>query len=232
MLAALEPDLVVSGGVDDPWVIAEQVETIESSIAPVAVIEVYQDTARAIIGNYERLAVALGVDPNSAELVAAKAAFEAAAADVKDAATSVPGLKVLATYADTEALYIAKPVDFPDLLEFQQLGVDLVEPGGADPYWEPLSWEQANRYPADLILHDIRSYSLQPDQLEAEQPIWAALPAVRAGQVAGWSAETVLSYQGFARADRPRGGAALGQGRRVLSGGELAAATGRARSRS
>jgi iron complex transport system substrate-binding protein len=121
-LADLQPDLVVSGGVDDPWVIGEQLETIESSIAPVAVVEVYQDTARAIIGNYERLAVALGVDPASAELAAAKAAFEAAADDVQAAAASVPGLKVVATYADTDALYIAKPVDFPDLLEFQQLG--------------------------------------------------------------------------------------------------------------
>ena len=64
---------------------------------------------------------------------------------------------------------------------------------------DTLSWKQAGRYPADLILHDTRAFSLQPGQLST-YPTWAALPAVRAGQVGSWSAETRLSAQGFAAA--------------------------------
>ncbi len=65
--------------------------------------------------------------------------------------------------------------------------------GDRPAYYETLSWEQAGRYQADLILHDTRPFILQPDQLT-----WAALPAVRAGQVGRWSAEARLSAQGFA----------------------------------
>jgi iron complex transport system substrate-binding protein len=102
------------------------------------------------------------------------------------------------TAADSEGLSIARPSQFPDLLSFRSLGLDLVEPEGGEQYYETLSWEQAGRYPADLVLHDTRAYSLQPDQLAATHPTWAALPAVGAGQVGRWSAETRLSAKGFA----------------------------------
>ncbi len=110
-----------------------------------------------------------------------------------------PNLRVLVTYADEGGLSIARPSEFPDLLSFRALGLDLVEPEGGDQYYETLSWEQAGRYPADLILHDTRAFSLQPDQLTAF-PTWTALPAVQAGQVGRWSAEVRLSAQGYATA--------------------------------
>jgi iron complex transport system substrate-binding protein len=52
---------------------------------------------------------------------------------------------------------------------------------------------------ADLILHDTRAFSLQPDRL-ATFPTWTTLPAVRAGKVGRWSAEVRLSAQGYATA--------------------------------
>lgn len=195
-LAELRPDLVISGGTDSPWVIADQLDLVEE-IAPVALVEVYGAPARTIIGNYERLAVALGADLRSDELQAAQADFDEAADQLATVTEAKPNLTVIATYANEEGLFVAKPADFPDLLEFQELGVHVVEPEGPDEYWVELSWEEADRYPADVIIHDIRSYSEQPDQL-ADRPTWAALPAVEAGQVGAWSAETVLSYQGFA----------------------------------
>jgi iron complex transport system substrate-binding protein len=105
---------------------------------------------------------------------------------------------VLVTTADSEGLSIARPSQFPDLLSFRALGLDLVEPEGGEQYYETLSWEQAGRYPADLVLHDTRAYSLQPEELAAAYPTWAALPAVQAGQVGRWSAEARLSAGGFA----------------------------------
>ena len=55
----------------------------------------------------------------------------------------------------------------------------------SDPeeYWDLLSWEQANEYPADLILNDVRAHAFTPGQL-MEIPTWRELPAVQAGQVA------------------------------------------------
>jgi iron complex transport system substrate-binding protein len=195
-LAAMKPDLVVSGGVESPWVIGEQLDEI-AKIAPVAIIEVYQAPASEILGNYARFAEATGIDLDSDELVAARAAYEDAATALHAAAAANPGLSVLITYADTDGLYIAKPADFPDLLEFQRLGIGVIEPEGSDSFWVRLSWEVADTYPADLILHDVRSFSLQPDVLAKDQPTWAALPAVEAGQVGTWSAEAILSYQGL-----------------------------------
>lgn len=197
LLADLDPDLVVSGGTVDPWVIGDQIERIEAEIAPVALIEVYKAPASEIIGNYARFAEAVGVDLDGPELVAARAAYDAAALALTAATEANPGVSVLATYADPGALTIAKPIDFPDLLEFQNLGVDVINPDTTEEYWEPLSWEVADKYPADLIMHDIRSYSLQPDVLAADYPTWNILPAVQANQVIGWSAEAILSYQGF-----------------------------------
>jgi iron complex transport system substrate-binding protein len=201
VLATLRPDLVITGGVADPWVISQQLDEV-GEIAPVAVVEVYGAPASTIMGNYERMAEALGVDLGADELVAARADYDTAAEAVRTAVSAKPGLRVLATYADTEGLYIAQPTDFPDLAEFRALGVDVIDPTSTEPYWEQLSWERAGEYPADLIIHDVRSFSLQPDVLADDRPTWTTLPAVQAGQVGAWSAEAVLSYQGFAAALR------------------------------
>jgi iron complex transport system substrate-binding protein len=197
-LAALDPDLVVTGGStdEDLWVIgAEQLDEVER-IAPVVAIRAYEGSASQILAGYERFVAALGIDLASPELRAARERFEVVRDEMRSVADAKRGLRVLVTFADADALYIAKPQDFPDLLELQRLGVELVEPGGPDDYWQALSWEQAGRYPADLILHDERSYGLQPSEL-AGYPTWSALPAVEANQVAPWNAETILSYQGL-----------------------------------
>jgi iron complex transport system substrate-binding protein len=196
-LAALQPDLVVTGGVDAPWVIGDQMDEV-LKIAPVAVIEVYRAPASSILANYERFAVATGIDPDSEALAAARADHEAARDELAGAIAAKPGLTALVTYADAEGLYIANPPSFPDLLELESLGLDVVDPPPGTDYFEQLSWEVADKYPADVILHDIREFSLQPDQLAVDQPTWSQLPAVAAGQIGAWSAEAILSYQGLA----------------------------------
>lgn len=196
-LAALDPDLVVSGGTESPWVIYDQLDEIEQ-IAPVALIEVYDAPAETILANYERFAVAVGADVDGPELVAAKADYERSRTALQDAIAASPGLSVVVTSADADGLYVANPAGFPDLLEFEALGLDVVHPTGGDEYFQQLSWELADTYPTDLILHDVREYSIQPGVLRSEQPTWSALPAVAAGQVGRWSPEAILSYQGLA----------------------------------
>jgi iron complex transport system substrate-binding protein len=200
-LAALRPDLVVTGMTSPNvmWVIADDAVDRVTRIAPLVALEGYGVPAEQIIAGYEQFARLLGIDTAAPEPMAARARLNQATAAARAAITAKPNLRVLVTYADTEGLSIARPRQFPDLLSFRALGLDLVEPEGGEQYYETLSWEQAGRYPADLVLHDTRAFSLQPDQL-AGYPTWAALPAVQAGQVGRWSAEVRLSAQGFAAA--------------------------------
>lgn len=198
-LAALRPDLVVTGmtSPDVMWVIGDDAVDRVTRIAPLVALEGYGVPAEQIIAGYERFARLLGADTDTPELMNARVRLNQATAAARTAVAAKPNLRVLVTYADSEGLSIARPSQFPDLLSFRALGLDLVEPEGGEQYYETLSWEQAGRYPADLILHDTRALSLQPDQLAA-YPTWSALPAVQAGQVGRWSAETRLSAQGFA----------------------------------
>ena len=83
-----------------------------------------------------------------------------------------------------------------DLMYFAALGMDIVQPD-TDEFWENLSWEEANKYAADLILNDVRTQALTPDQLAAK-PTWAGLPAVKAGQVGPWYFEVTYSHKSYA----------------------------------
>lgn len=200
-LAALKPDLVVSSLASENTlqVIADEQLAEINRIAPLVTVQGYGKPATEIITGYERLAAALGADLQSAELTQARQTLTTASEALRTAIRAKPGILAIFTYADTDGLYIAKVGDFPDLLEYQRLGLDIVKAGGEDDLYEMLSWENANQYPADLILHDERPFSLQPDDL-GEFPTWGTLPAVQAGQVGRWNAETVLSHQGFAAA--------------------------------
>ena len=80
-----------------------------------------------------------------------------------------------------------------DLFYFKDLGLDIVVPEtGEDGFWELLSWEQANKYPADLILVDARND--QVVQEVATVGTWESLPAVKAGQLGPWYAGAPYSY--------------------------------------
>jgi iron complex transport system substrate-binding protein len=200
-MAALRPDLVVTGmtGATGMWVIADDAVDRVTQIAPLVALQSYGVPAEHIVAGYERFARLLGAATDAPELMNARVRLQQATTAARAAIAAKPNLRVLVTYADEGGLSIARPSEFPDLLSFRALGLDLVEPEGGDQYYETLSWEQAGRYPADLILHDTRAFSLQPDQLTAF-PTWTALPAVQAGQVGRWSAEVRLSAQGYATA--------------------------------
>jgi iron complex transport system substrate-binding protein len=75
--------------------------------------------------------------------------------------------------------------------------VNFVEPpekakaeGGG--WFESLSWENVDKYKADIIMMDDRSSAIQPADIT--EATWKKLPAVKAGQVIARSAEPILSY--------------------------------------
>ena len=88
-----------------------------------------------------------------------------------------------------------------DLNYLRSLGLDLVT-HTTDNFFELLSWEQINLYPADVILVDARNAQLQPEQLAIEVPTWDALPAVRAGQVGARYAAAPYSRKRLSRSCR------------------------------
>jgi iron complex transport system substrate-binding protein len=51
--------------------------------------------------------------------------------------------------------------------------MDLVVPDSPDEgfeYWETLSWENADKYQADLLIVDERSYPTNVEQAESSRP--------------------------------------------------------------
>lgn len=145
------------------------------------------------------LAAALGADLTSAKVTAAKARFDKAVEAVRAAAKAKRGLKVLAASASPDLFYASSPAKNTDLIYFKELGVDLIVPEkvSRQGYFEELSWENAGKYRADVIMLDSRTQALQPKDL-GSKPSWKDLPAVKAGQVIPWQPEPRFSYAGCA----------------------------------
>lgn len=202
-LAALRPDIIVlqknSTGLDSYPLEDAQLDSARK-IAPFVAVTAYGANADTVLAAYERLAGALGADLGAAELQSDKNRLRAAQDSLKAMLAGKSGLKALFATATTDKYYIAKTKDFPDMLAYAGLGLDIVPGGGSEEYFEELSWENASTYPVDVIFLDERAGNLQPDALAEDFPTWRELPAVKAGQVGAWNAEVVLSPRGFADA--------------------------------
>ncbi|MDF1602903.1 ABC transporter substrate-binding protein [Nocardioides sp. YIM 152315] len=188
-LAALQPDLIVTttfdgDTADEMYGFKDEAQLAKiKEIAPVVGIE-QSGSALDVVATNEELAASLGVDTGEGSDVAEdRAEFEAASAELTEAASS--GLTVLPMYAEDAGLYVLIPQDDPMMSYFQDLGVQFEKTGGKDDYyWETLSWENAGKYDADLVLNSQRG-SYSTEQLE-EQPVFGKLAAVEAGQIHPW----------------------------------------------
>lgn len=108
-------------------------------------------------------------------------------------------LKVMAASCTSDTFYVSNPEENADLIYFSELGVDLVVPDNPDEggaYFESLSWENTDKYDADIILLDDRTVSLQPDDMK-DEPGWATLLAVKAQQLSTWQAIPRYSWAGM-----------------------------------
>lgn len=75
--------------------------------------------------------------------------------------------------------------------------MNIVEPSASalkasGGWFENLSWENVDKYPADIIIMDDRSATIQPADIT--EATWKKLPAVKAGQVIARSPEPIVSY--------------------------------------
>ncbi|GAA1579021.1 ABC transporter substrate-binding protein [Kribbella sancticallisti] len=196
-LAKIAPDIIVtaySPKQGDPvWGFADKtVQDKVAAIAPVIALDGTKDPT-AVIARFEELAKALGADLAAAPVSDAKKTFDGAVEELKSAAAAKKDLRVLAIGGYSEKLYVAKPSEFPALRQMKSWGLNLIEPTGKDPLWETLSFEHADKYPADLILVDTKDDAMTTEQL-AKIPTWKRLPAVQAGQLVRWQAIEDWSY--------------------------------------
>ncbi|MFI7575459.1 ABC transporter substrate-binding protein [Micromonospora sp. NPDC049497] len=199
--AALRPELLVTHMYDPGalWYVPDESKDKILPLAPSVAVTTARVPMTKPIERYAQLAESLGADLSAKKVTDARARFDAAAESVRQAVKANPGIKVMACSGSPDLFYVSNPKVSTDLMYFAELGVDIVVPTKleAGDYFEALSWENAGKFPADLILLDNRSTALQPKDLAA-RPTWAQLPAVRANQVTPWDAVPRFSYAGAA----------------------------------
>jgi iron complex transport system substrate-binding protein len=151
---------------------------------------------------YEDLAKSLGAKVDAPEIAANKKRFEEAVVKFKAAVAAKPGLTVAAMSPADDKVYVANPEYAPELLDLQSFGLKVINPGSPDPgfpYWENLSWENADKYQPDLILWDGRSFTATANaEWGAKQPTWFSIKAAKAGAVVSWPAYWMHTFGHFA----------------------------------
>ncbi|MFC3577725.1 ABC transporter substrate-binding protein [Streptomyces yaanensis] len=199
--AALAPDLLVTTMFDDAgtlWYVPdESKKKILALGAPSVGISVYDRQMTEPLQRMLELAKSLGADTAAAKVTAAKKRFEDAAARLRAATKANPGIKVLAGSASQDVFYVSGSNLSIDLEYFKALGVNFVEPSPAvlkasGGWFENLSWENVDKYKADVIMMDNRTSAIQPADIT--EATWKKLPAVKAGQVIARNPEPILSY--------------------------------------
>ena len=151
------------------------------------------------IDRFGDLVRALGSDTTTDAIARARAAFLGAATSLSHIARRKSNLRVIAVSGDQSTMYVAKLVDLGDLSYYRRRGVPLVSAETLEAYWERFGWDHAAKYPADGILYDARSLFL-PLRQAKQIPAFAALPAVRANQIARWQVNPPPSYQAYTEA--------------------------------
>ncbi|WP_210591251.1 ABC transporter substrate-binding protein [Streptomyces sp. GESEQ-35] len=198
--AALAPDVLISTMFDDAgtlWYVPEASKDKIAKLAPSVGISVYDRQITEPLERMWALAESLGGDMKAAAVTEAKKKFEDAAARLRAAAKAKPDIKVMAGSASQDLFYVSGTNLSIDLEYFKALGVNFVEPpekakavGGG--WFESLSWENVDKYKADIIMMDDRTSTIQPADIT--EATWKKLPAVKAGQVIARSPEPILSY--------------------------------------
>ncbi|USQ88486.1 ABC transporter substrate-binding protein [Streptomyces phaeoluteigriseus] len=198
--AALAPDVLISTTFDSAgtlWYVPEASKEKIAKLAPSVAVSVYDRQITAPLERMWELAESLGADMTAAEVTDAKKRFETAATRLRAAAKAKPDIKVMAGSASDQLFYVSGTNLSIDLEYFKALGVNFIEPpesakseGGG--WYESLSWENVDKYQADIIMMDDRSSTIQPADIA--KPTWKQLPAVKAGQVISRSPEPILSY--------------------------------------
>jgi iron complex transport system substrate-binding protein len=195
------PDIVLTMTYDpgDPMQTLGVPPDLAERIGQIAPVLVVTDMASTEI-QVERLVdlgVKLGADITEPSIVEARAAYDAKIEEFRTTAASKSDLTVLFMDFDPGEIYAAGPDGVPELLFLGSLGLKFANADSpeAAEFWETLSPEAALKYPSDIVYNDVYSTVLTLADLQAV-PVFAAMPAVAAGQVGEWPRDFPMSYEG------------------------------------
>jgi len=205
-LAALKPDLIVTAYDPEQSVLFgfkdDKQQKKVQSFAPIAAIDGIPLPTK-VIDRFAALAASLGADPDAEGRDAERKRFDDAVTKLRETAAGKKNVAVVAVAGFDDGLYYARPARFPALKEYEGWGVHFVTTGikprnsskKFDPadFWTVVSYERADAFPADLIMHDVQAGSLTLEAL-AKKPTWKALPAVEDGQLVAWQKLQAWSY--------------------------------------
>ncbi|MBN9748515.1 hypothetical protein DMP23_46785 [Amycolatopsis sp. A1MSW2902] len=186
---ALHPDLVLDSLQYGLSQLEPGVGAQVRKFCPVASFESYGAELPDSLRRFGELAASLG----ASGVASHRAQYLRARAELRAVARQAP--RVLFVSIDPDGIRIAR-TGWPLLREYLALGVPAVLPPGGK-YALKLSWENSLRYPADVLMVDARTTSLQLADV-AGHPFWQRQEAVRAGRVHAWQPEPPLSYRAAA----------------------------------
>ncbi|MFJ5639187.1 ABC transporter substrate-binding protein [Streptomyces sp. NPDC093223] len=198
--AALAPQVLITtmfDGAGTLWYVPDESKDKIAKLAPSVGISAYDRQLTVPLQRVWALAESLGADMTASKVTDAKKRFEAASSRLRAAAKAHPDIKVLAGSAAQDLFYVSGTNLSVDLEYFKALGVNFVEPSASvlkksGGWYEDLSWENVDKYAADVIMMDDRSATIQPADIT--EATWKKLPAVKAGQVIARSPEPIFSY--------------------------------------
>jgi iron complex transport system substrate-binding protein len=198
----LKPDLIVTSMYLKPdlWYLNEASAADLKKLAPIMVVSFDGKTLPELLDGTERAAKALGADLDSPKVTASHDAFTAAGERVKKASAQLGDRKILAGSAATDLFYVSNPKVSPDLSYWKdELGLPLTLPDNPDKggYFESLSWEKADKYPADIFLYDDRIGEAGLKLLGTEK-VFQTLEAAKSGAYVPWTSVAPPSYQAYA----------------------------------
>lgn len=199
-LVGIEPDLIIASAYSSYasryWRLDPDAVPQIQALAPVLGVLVTDVPQNEVIERYVRAANALGADTDSTGIATARAAYLDAQEALRAAVAAKRDLTVVPVSGSTDSFYIGNQNVSSDLRLFAELGVNLPDTDNKADTFLLLSWEEADTYPADVLLVDRRSFALPYEDMLGFGS-FASLPAVVANQVGNWNLEYVDSYQGF-----------------------------------
>ncbi len=168
------PDVLITTIFDSAktlWYVPEESKKKILAVgAPSVGISVYDVQLPTPLQRMLELAKSLGADTTSSTITAAKKRFEDAAARLRAATKAKPNIKVLVGSASQDIFYVSGSNLSVDLEYFKALGVNFVEPAASalkasGGWYENLSWENVDKYGADVIMMDNRTSAIQPTDI-------------------------------------------------------------------
>ncbi len=168
-----------------------------NTIAPVFVVT-DQDATDIQLQRLIDLAVALGGDIESDEVLAAQQTYQQRVMEVAAIVQVKADQTALFANFDQAALWVAGPQGVADLQFLGSLGLKFAngESDAAGDFWEELSLEAVDRYPADMIFNDVYSLYGTLEELQG-QAAFGTMPAIAAGQVGTWLRDFPVNYAGM-----------------------------------